>query len=411
MNEHEEDTNNKTHKKYKKEIIMTVVVLALVVGLLYFGIKSYNASKNETRNPFSDASFGRKGDNMEGGGIFSYLFGSKKNRLVYVNMVNSTDANIELIEPITGTSLGKLEYPDKKHILIKTNEDTNHTISNNLMWCPKGQLLAINGVYPNNKVIIVKFDTNNKVKKIIELENKYCSYMAWKPDGTELALIEEITPNQYCIKIYSSDTGDIKISAPPKPNKIVSLSWSKNNEIAYGILHDVYILNINANKISKMNVEKVDIPKIDKINYISWCPDGIVLAIVYNSDTVILWNTEDLSVSRLQTSYPDKPDIQVNNIKSLYWRSNGKILAGIADYAVLIWIFDKDGKKDIIRNGIKETSKEDGIIHSFSWCPNKLLFAYNTKQKIMVCDFYTLECNKTYEYNNYKQSSISWTVY
>lgn len=317
-------------------------------------------------------------------------------------MINSTDANIELIEPITGANLGKLEYPDKQNIIIKTQ----NTLCNNIIWCPKGELLAINGVYPNDKVIIVEFDGYNKVKKVIELKNKACSYMAWKPDGKELALIEEETPKKYCIKTYYSSSGDINLTGPVSGEQIVSLSWSKNNEIAYVMSNKVYVLTVKTMKLTFMNVENVDIPKINEVNYISWCPDGIVLAIVYNSNTVILWNTKDLSVSGLKTNYPNKPDIKVNNIKSLQWNSDGKKLAGIADNAIIIWIF-----KDNIIYDIKETNKEDGKIHSFSWCPNKPLFAYNTKQKIMICDLYTLECNKTYEYSNYKQSSISWAVY
>lgn len=344
----------------------------------------------------------KKEDDMEGGGIFSYLFGKKDDRLVYVNTVNSTDANIELIEPITGTSLGKLEYPDKQNIIIKTK----NTLCNNIIWCPKGELLAINGVYPNDAVIIVEIDGYNKVKKITELKNKSCSFMAWKPDGTELALIEEATPKNYCIKTYNSSSGEINLTGPVSAEQIVSLSWSKNNEIAYVMSNKVYVLTVKTMKLTFMNVENINIPKINEVGYISWCPDGIVLAIVYNSDTVILWNTKDLSVSGLETRIPKKPDVKVNNIKSLQWNSDGKKLAGIADHAIIIWIF-----KDNIIYDIKETNKEDGIVNSFSWCPNKPLFAYNTKHKIMICDCNTLECNKTYEYSNYKQSSISWTVY
>lgn len=190
-----------------------------------------------------------------------------------------------------------------------------------LAWSPDGQMLAIGS--SNNKVNLWDIQ-NNKIRRSIQLNSNIVS-LIWSPDSTLIASGTWTENKEPSVILWDADTGDA--------------------------------------------VQAIGIPT-QRLRALSWSPDGKVISIGLEENTILFWNIEN--------DVADILDFQDDEILSLEWSPSGGFLAaGLQDGTVAVI----DSSTHELLDRLIYSPNGMGYIAGIAWSPD------GTSLASAFCDF------------------------
>ena len=189
---------------------------------------------------------------------------------------------------------------------IKANSDiellsslkNSHNVSS-VAWHPDENLIATGG---QSNIVTIWNIEQSRVVKTIDQQVGGVGALVYSPDGKYLAVGRTFTraiPERYHINIYDAVNGNlIRNFIPPPASKgqssdIKTLSFSLDSKLlaanAYGTRSKGVVYDVVAGKVITTLENFNSTRKTDRINSLSFSPDGNYLAVGHGSGTINIW--------------------------------------------------------------------------------------------------------------------------
>ncbi len=254
-----------------------------------------------------------------------------------------------------------------------------------LLWRPDGKILA--AVIGDEKIKLLSFDGNTNIE--ISGQRGWFKSIVWSPDGSIFAARAEgntirlYTTNGKIIRELIGNARYVNTLLCNPVYRIIAFTSSDGT------------LRFWRNDGSLINEHKPDMSFSSQSmsGYLAWSPDGTVLASGSDDKTVRLWDEN----GRLLKIFEGHTD----NISSLSWSSNGKILASARGKTIRLW--SSDGHLLKILEGHNDSVK------TLSWSSDGTILASGSDDKTVRLWDENGHLLKILEGHTDDISSLSWS--
>lgn len=224
------------------------------------------------------------------------------NKIDYRHIIKSLSLVFLLLVSVSGYVYS---FTDSRTLESNLNIDLLDSLKNphnvsSLTWSPDEKRIATGGIL--SKTISIWDVKEKKIVRTIDAQAGGVGSLAYSPDGKFLAVGRTFTrriPEKYHINIYSAERGDlIRSFIPPSTKKgysndVKALAFSADSKLlatnvygthAKGVVYDVATGEV-ITTLENLNTTR----KTDRINTLSFSPDGKYLAVGHGSGVVNIW--------------------------------------------------------------------------------------------------------------------------
>jgi WD40 repeat protein len=251
-------------------------------------------------------------------------------------------------------------------------------------------------------LVTVPFTIKGKPLQIIRAGASISS-MAWSPNGQTLA----IGSSDDKINLWEVQNNNVHRSIQLRSN-IVSLAWSPDSTMiasgtwAVNEVPTVLLWDVDTGDA----IQTISIPT-PRLRALSWSPDGKVISIGLEKNTILFWDIEQDTIDIL--------GIQSDEILSLAWSPSGELLAaGLQDGTVTV--IDPSTRQRVGR--LIYSPDEMGYIADIAWSPDgtSLASAFCDSEsypsatcQLVIWDPIHGQYHQVFQSNDYDVTSVEWS--